>query len=178
MDLGSLGFLPAWTIPGMVTITLVVGHLRGVHVYDAFIEGAREGLALVVRIFPYVMAIFVAVGIFRESGGLNLLIGAVRPLLEFFGLPGEILPLFIVRPLSGSAALAITTDILKTFGPDSFVGRLASIMQGSTDTTFYVLSLYFGSVGIRRTLYAVPVGLLGDLAGFTGAIIVTKLLFG
>jgi spore maturation protein B len=167
-----------WAIP--VLIAVVLGHAlyRRVDVYNVFLEGAREGIDLAVRILPYVVAIFAALGVFRASGAMGLLATALGPLLRWVGVPAEVLPLMLIRPLSGGGALAITAELLRRFGPDSYVGRLASTMQGSTDTTFYILSVYFGAVGIRRIRHALWVGLAADLMGFALAIFFVRVAFG
>lgn len=166
-----------WAVPGMLALIPLWGAIRKVKVYDTFIEGAEEGLQVAVKIIPFLVGMMVALSIFRASGAMDLLARAMDPVTSRLGFPTEILPLMIVRPLSGSGALAVTADLLKTHHPDSFVGRLASIMQGSTDTTFYVLTVYFGSVGIRRTRYAAAVGLLADIAGFLAALYVCNWFF-
>jgi spore maturation protein B len=170
--------LAAWVIPTFLFIILVYAMLKKVDVFDTFVEGAREGFATSVKLIPYLVAMLVAIGLLRASGALDLFIGLLTPLLSRFSIPGEVVPLAIMRPLSGSGALGITTEILNSLGPDSYVGRVASTMQGSTDTTLFVLTVYFGSVGIRRTRHALAVGLCADLAGFVAAIAVCKLVFG
>ncbi|HYF92196.1 MAG TPA: spore maturation protein [Symbiobacteriaceae bacterium] len=165
-----LDTISLWTIPAMLALIPLWGAIRKVKVYDTFIEGAEEGLQVAVRIIPFLVAMMVALSIFRASGAMELLARAINPVTARLGFPTEILPLMIVRPLSGAGALAVTADLLKTHHPDSYIGRLASIMQGSTDTTFYVLTVYFGSVGIRRTRYAAAVGLTADVVGFLAAL--------
>jgi spore maturation protein B len=173
LDLVSL-----WAIPFLLAFIPAWGALRSVKVYDTFIEGAEEGLQVAVRIIPFLVGMMVALGIFRASGAMDVVAGWITPLAARAGLPHEVLPLMLIRPLSGSAALAVTADLLKVHGPDSWVGRLASVMQGSTDTTFYVLTVYFGSVGIRRARYAVSVGLFADLVGFAAALAACRWFFG
>ncbi|MBS3885423.1 MAG: spore maturation protein [Dethiobacter sp.] len=168
----------AWIIPSFIFVILVYAMLKKVDVFDTFVEGAEEGFSTSVKLIPFLVAMLVAIGLLRSSGALDLLIGLLTPLLASLNIPDEVVPLAIMRPLSGSGALAITTDILTTSGPDSFVGRLASTMQGSTDTTLFILTLYFGSVGIRRTRHVLPVGLLADLAGFAAAVTVCRIVFG
>jgi spore maturation protein B len=166
-----------WAIPGLISFFLLLGCVRRVPVYEAFIEGAAEGFTTAVRIIPYLVAMFVAIKIFRVSGAMELLAHAVSPFLRLFGAPVEVLPLAIMRPLSGSSAFGLATELIKTYGPDSFVGRLASVMQGSTDTTFFVLTVYFGSVGVRRFRHAVILGLLADLSGLIASIWICNHLF-
>lgn len=170
--------LSRWSIPVLVALVLGFALYRRVDVYNVFLEGAREGIDLAVRILPYVVSIFAALGIFRASGAMDLVALALRPVLHGLGVPAEVLPLMVIRPLSGSGALAITAELLRRFGPDSYVGRLASTMQGSTDTTFYILSVYFGSVGIRKVRHALWVGLAADVMGFALAALFVRLAFG
>ena len=166
-----------WVIPLFIFIVLVYAVVQKVDVFDTFVEGAQEGFSTAVNLIPYLVAMLVAIGLLRASGALELLIKIMAPLLARFNVPGEIVPLAIMRPLSGSGALGITAEILYNFGPDSFLGRLASTMQGSTDTTFFILTVYFGSVGIRRTRHALAVGLLADLAAFIASIVICTLVF-
>lgn len=159
--------LSSWAIPFLLAFIPLYGVLRGVKVYESFIEGAEEGIRLTLRLAPFMMGILIALGIFRESGALEGLTAALAPILNPIGFPTEIIPLVITRPISGSAAMGVTADLLKYYGPDTPIGYLASTMQGSTDTTFYILTVYFGSVGISKTRWALPVGLTADVAAFT-----------
>lgn len=158
-----------WLIPLLVAGLLMVGVARRVRVYESMVAGAREGLEVVVRIVPYLVVILVAVGMFRASGALDLVIAILDPLTSAFGFPGEALPMALLRPLSGSGAFAVMAEILESQGPDSFVGLLTSTLQGSTETTFYVLTVYCGAAGIRDARHALPACLIGDLAGAMGA---------
>ena len=160
---------------------IVAGLRKKVNVYDAFVEGAKEGFSTAVRIIPYLIAILVAIGVFRASGAMDYLIGGIESAVKLCGINSDFvggLPTAIMKPLSGSGARGLMVDAMTTYGADSFVGRLACIFQGSTDTTFYVLAVYFGSVGIRKTRHAVPCGLLADLAGIISAIFICYLFFG
>src|SRR5690606_14029736 len=157
-----LSQLSAGILPGLIAITLVVALVRRVPVYEEFVAGANEGVKLGLRLVPLIIAIYVAIGIFRESGVLAFLTERLDAVLWAVGIPVDILPLMVIRPFSHSAAMGIIVDILDTHGPDSFTGLLASVMHGSSETTFYVLTLYLGAVGIRRSLYAVPLLLFGD----------------
>jgi spore maturation protein B len=170
--------LSAWLIPLFILLAIVYAHFKGVHVFDTFVEGAREGFSTAVGLIPYLVAMLVAISLFRQSGAMDLMASLLMPVLGRFDIPPEILPLAVMRPVSGSSALAIMTEILQTRGPDSYLGRLASTMQGSTDTTLFVITVYFGSVGIRKARHALPVGLMADLAGFVAALAVCKLVFG
>ena len=165
-----------------VIITFIVAGMRKrINVYDAFIEGAKEGFSTAVRIIPYLIAILVAIGVFRASGAMDWLIGGIRWCVELTGANADwvgALPTAIMKPLSGSGARGMMVDAMNTYGADSFIGRLSCIFQGSTDTTFYILAVYFGSIGVSRTRHAVICGLLADLAGVVAAIGVCYLFFG
>ena len=165
-----------------VIIMFILAGLRaGINVYDAFIEGAKDGFATAVRIIPYLVAILVAVGVFRASGGMDVIMGAVAWCAEKIGAGTDFvgaLPTAIMKPLSGSGARGMMIDAMTTFGADSFAGRLACLFQGATDTTFYILAVYFGSVGIRKTRHAVTCGLVADAAGIIAAIAVAYIFFG
>ena len=159
---------------------IAAGIRKKVNVYDAFIEGAKEGFTTAVRIIPYLVAILVAIGVFRASGCMDYLTQGIASLVEMCGLNSDFvgaLPTALMKPLSGSGARGLMVDAMSTYGADSFVGRLACIFQGSTDTTFYILAVYFGSVGVAKTRHAVPCGLLADLAGILAAIFVCYLFF-
>jgi spore maturation protein B len=166
-----------WAIPVFLVGVPLYGLLRGVKVYECFVEGAKEGFQIAVRIIPYLVAILVAVGMLRGAGAIDLLSRWLDPLLQAIRLPAEILPLAIMRPLSGSGSMGIVTELIKTHGPDSFIARLAATAYGSTETTFYVLAVYFGSVGIRKTRHAVLAGLSADITSLAASIIVCSLVF-
>ncbi|MCA9729014.1 MAG: spore maturation protein, partial [Candidatus Eisenbacteria bacterium] len=161
----------AWILPLLIALIALYGWLRGVRVYESLVTGAREGFTVAIRIIPYLVAILVAVGMFQASGALDLLIRAVAPVTGPLGLPGEALPMALLRPLSGSGAFGVMAHALETYGTDSYVGYLVSTLQGSTETTFYVLAVYFGSVAVRRTRYALGACLLADAAGIAGPIL-------
>lgn len=165
----------------IITGFIVAGVRRRVNVYDAFIDGAKEGFGTAVRIIPYLVAILVAVGVFRASGAMDMLIDAIRSTVEMCGGDSSFvgaLPTALMKPLSGSGARGMMVDAMTTYGADSFVGRLSCIFQGSTDTTFYILAVYFGSIGVRHTRHAVVCGLLADLAGVIAAIAIAYMFFG
>ena len=164
----------------IIVIFIISGMVKKINVYEAFIEGAKEGFSTAVRIIPYLVAILVGVGVFRASGAMDMLIGGVSSCVAFFGGDTEFvaaLPTAIMKPLSGSGARGLMIDTMTTYGADSFVGRLACLFQGATDTTFYILAVYFGSVGIRKTRHAVTCGLLADLAGILAAIGIAYIFF-
>ncbi len=165
---------------GIILAFIVAGMVKRVNVYEAFIEGAKDGFTTAVRVIPYLVAILVAIGVFRASGGMDLLIGGIEWLVELCGGDTDFvaaLPTALMKPLSGSGARGMMVDTMTTYGADSFAGRLACIFQGSTDTTFYILAVYFGSVGIRHTRHAVTCGLLADVAGILAAIAVAYFFF-
>ncbi|MDX2015253.1 MAG: nucleoside recognition domain-containing protein [Myxococcaceae bacterium] len=165
-----------WILPGLILAMLTIGIVRRVRIYEVFVAGAKEGFQLAVGIIPSLLAILVSVGMFRKSGGLEVLTGFFGRFTGPLGLPAEVLPLAFLRPLSGSGAFALTGDLIVTHGPDSYIGQLASTINGSTETTFYVLAVYFGSVGISRTRHAVPTGLAADLMGLIGSVVAVRLL--
>ena len=169
-----------WIIPGLMVGLLSFGALRGVSVYEAFVEGAKDGFNVALRIIPYLVAILVAVGMFRASGAMALIIQPLGAITELVGLPPDALPMALLRPLSGSGAYGILASIIQNpaIGPDSYVGYLVSTFQGSTETTFYVLAVYFGAVGIRRIRHALVAALLADLAGICGAVFIVSYLYG
>ncbi len=173
------------TVANILLMSIIVGFIlaglrKKVNVYDAFIEGAKEGFNTAVRIIPYLVAILVGIGVFRASGAMDMIIGAVKWLVEALGGNTDFvcaLPTALMKPLSGSGARGMMVDAMTTYGADSFVGRLSCIFQGSTDTTFYILAVYFGSVGVRYTRHAVACGLLADLAGVLAAIAICYMFF-
>lgn len=165
----------------VIILFIVAGMRAKINVYDAFIEGAKEGFGTAVRIIPYLIAILVAIGVFRASGGMDVIMGGVAWCANAVGLGDDFvgaLPTAIMKPLSGSGARGMMIDAMNTYGADSFAGRLACLFQGATDTTFYILAVYFGSVGIRKTRHAVTCGLLADLAGIIAAIVLAYIFFG
>lgn len=166
---------------GIILSFIISGMVKKVNVYEAFIEGAKDGFATAVRVIPYLVAILVAIGVFRASGGMDLLIGSINKCVAAFGGNTDFvaaLPTAIMKPLSGSGARGMMVDTMTTYGADSFAGRLACVFQGSTDTTFYILAVYFGSVGIRNTRHAVTCGLMADIAGIIAAIAIAYMFFG
>lgn len=173
-----LAVISAWIMPAFLLIVFSHAYLNKVDIFDTFVEGAEDAFQLVIRLMPYIVGVYVAIGIFRASGALDFLASLFRPLLTLARIPEEVLPLFIVRPLSGPAALGLTADLINRHGPDSFIGRLAATIDGSTDTTIYILAVYFASVGIKKARYALPVGLLADCMGFLASVYVCYLIFG
>ena len=173
------------TVANILLMTIITGFIvagvrKKINVYDAFIEGAKDGFTTAVRIIPYLVAILVGIGVFRASGAMDMLIGGLRACVDSCGVDAQwvdAMPTALMKPLSGSGARGMMVDAMTTYGADSFVGRLSSIFQGSTDTTFYILAVYFGSVGVSKTRHAVTCGLLADLAGILAAIAICYLFF-
>lgn len=168
----------ALAIPFFVSFFPLYAFARGVKVYEEFVEGAKEGFNVAVRIMPYLVAILVAVGMFRAAGGIDMLAHGLGPVLDRIGFPADLLPVVLVRPLSGSATIGLFAELVKAHGPDSFIARTAGTILGSTETTFYVLAVYFGSVGIRRTRHAVLAGLTADLTGVVVSFLICRAVFG
>lgn len=170
-------FLSSLMIPLLVLIVLGYGLRKKVNVYDTFVEGAKESFDMFFTIFPNLLGMMLAINLFLHSGILDVIFQCLGPFFEWIQVPLEIVPMAIMRPISGSSALAILNDLFQNYGPDSLIGRIASVIQGSTDTTFYVLTLYFGSVGIRKIKHALWTGLCADLIGIVTSIIIVRLLF-
>jgi len=164
-------------IPLLIIIFIGYGVIKRVKVYESFVEGAKEGFNIAVKIIPYLVAMLIAIGIFRAGGAMDWLIYVLKPITNLIGMPAEALPMALMRPLSGSGSLGVMSENLAVYGPDSFIGVLVSTFYGSTETTFYVLALYFGAVNIKNTRHALPVGLIADVAGILGALFIVKLLF-
>lgn len=167
-----------YAIPVIFVGIVGFGLVKKVKVYESFTEGAKEGFYTAVRIIPFLVAMLVAIGVFRASGAMDLLIKALSPITNVLKIPAETLPMAFMRPLSGGGAKGVMTETINTFGPDSLIGRTVAVMMGSTETTFYVLAVYFGSVSIKKTRHALPVGLVADLAGILTAIYVSRIFFG
>ncbi len=165
-------------IPFLIIVFIGYGAIKKVKVYEEFVEGAKEGFNIAIKIIPYLVAMLMAIGIFRAGGAMEWLIYILKPITNFIGMPAEALPMALMRPLSGSGSLGIMAEIISVHGPDSFIGILVSTFFGSTETTFYVLAVYFGAVNIRNTRHAVPAGLIADVAGILGAVFIVRLLFG
>lgn len=174
-------FTANFILISVIVLFIVLAVIKKVNVYDAFIEGAKEGFNVAVKIIPFLVAVLVAIGIFRASGAMDFIIAGIARFFEWLGIDTRFtgaLPVAFMKPLSGSGARGLMIDAMTTHGPDSFIGRLACTMQGTTDTTFYIIAVYFGSVGIKNTRYSVGCSLLADLVGFTTAILIAYLFFG
>lgn len=172
-----LELISVWAIPFLLVGIALAGVIRKVPIYETFVEGAKEGFDVAVRIIPFLVAILVAIGMFRGSGAMDMLTEALRAPLALIGFPPELFPLAIMRSLTGSGSLALTTDIIQHTGPDSLLARTAATMYGSTETTFYVLAVYFGAVGVRKTRHAVPAGLIADMAAVIAAVLICRWMF-
>lgn len=173
-----VNLISAWAVPVMIAFIPLYAYFKKVPVYESFVDGAKDGFSTAIGIIPHLVGMMVAISVFRASGALDFFVGWMTPFLSWLHVPPEVLPLGVLRPLTGTGSLAFTTDLIKTYGPDSMIGRIASTIQGSTDTTLYVLTVYFGAVGIRNGRYALKVGLFSDVVGFIAAIVVCLLLFG
>jgi len=169
--------ISAWAIPVLIVFIPLYAAYRKIPVYESFTEGAKGGFDTAIRIIPHLVGMMVAISIFRASGAMDMLIGLIAPFMAKLGIPADVLPLALLRPITGAGSLAYTTDLIKTFGPDSLVAQIASTIQGSTDTTLYVLTVYFGAVGIRKSKYALRVGLFSDFVGFFAAVAICYLVF-
>ena len=168
----------AYLVPLLLAFTALFGMGRRVNVYDALTRGAEEGLTILLRILPSLVGLMTAVYMLRASGVMELLEGLLAPVLVRQGIPPETAAMLFIRPVSGSGALAIGSELMAAHGPDSYIGRVTAVMLGSTETTFYTIAVYFGSAGIHRTRYAIPAALIADLTGFAAAAFAVRLLFG
>ena len=170
--------LSYFVLPTLLVGFPLYGLYKGVRVYDVFVEGAKEGFDVAVTIIPYLIAILFAIGMFRASGAMDFLVDLLDPVLSLIGIPAEVLPMGLIRPLTGSGSAGLVADMINQYGEDSLVVKMVATMFGSTETTFYVIAVYFGAVNIRNTRHAVPAGLFADLVGFLASVYVVKLLFG
>jgi spore maturation protein B len=170
--------ISSWAIPIIILVIVLVAAVRRVRVYEVFVSGAKEGFNVGVRIIPYLVAILVAIGMFRGSGAMDWVISALAPILSRIGVPAEALPMMVIMPLSGSGAQGVLADGLKTYGADSYLGNLLSVLNGSNETTFYIIAIYFGSVAIRNARHALAACLAGNIAGFAAAIAICSWVFG
>ncbi|MGN8890336.1 spore maturation protein [Dysosmobacter sp. HCP28S3_G4] len=172
MNLSSL------VIPGLLAGVAVYGMGRRVDVYGALTTGARDGLTVMLNILPPLVGLLTAVAMFRASGAMEWLTGLCAPVMELLGIPAELTPLMLIRPVSGGGALAVGSELITTYGPDSYIGRVAAVMLGSTETTFYTIAVYFGAAGIIRTRHTIPAALTADLTGFVVSALTVRLFFG
>jgi len=173
----TVQFISQLIIPLFILLVVGYGWAKKVRVYDSFVAGAKDGISVVMKIFPYLLAIFVAVKGFQASGAFDFSRDLFRGILLYFNIPLEVISIAIIKPLSGSASIGVFTDIVKTTGPDSLASRMAAVIMGSAETTFYILAVYLGAVGIKKTRYLVPVCVLADIVGIVIAISVVRILF-
>jgi spore maturation protein B len=173
-----ISLLSFFVLPLIVVGFPLYGLYKRVAIYESFVEGAREGFQVAVRIIPYLVAILFAIGMFRASGAMDFLVGVLNPVLSLIGFPGEVLPMAIIRPLTGSGSAGIVVDMISQYGEDSLFVKMAAVMFGSTETTFYVIAVYFGAVNIKRARHAVPAGLTADFAAMIIAVWTVRILFG
>lgn len=172
-----MNFISLWALPSIIILILTMGLIKKIPIYEVFTDGAKEGFKVSVNIIPYLVAIIVAISMLRASGIIELTGELLSPVLAHFNIPADTIPIMMVRSLSGSAALGIFSDIAHTLGPDNYATTLAAVMVGSSETTFYILAVYFGAVGIKKLRYALVVGLLADFIGIVAAITVCNLMF-
>ncbi|MDE0828344.1 MAG: hypothetical protein OSB03_04015 [Vicinamibacterales bacterium] len=167
-----------WMLPTLVVALMLYGWVRGVRVYDSLAEGAKQGFQVAIRVIPYLVAILVVIGMFRASGGIALIAGLIAPITALVGMPPEVLPMALLRPLSGQGAFGVLAETMTVYGPDSLIGYMVSTFQGSTETTFYTLAVYYGAVGIRDTRHTVPACLLADITGILAGVFIVNVMFG
>lgn len=172
-----MNIISLWALPAILILILTMGLIKKVPLYETFTDGAKDGFKVAVNIIPYLVAIIVGISMFRASGIIDLIQNVCSPFLSYFNIPADTIPVMLVRPLSGSAALGVFSDIAHNLGPDDYATKLAAIMIGSSETTFYVLAVYFGAVGISKLRYAIIVGLLADAISILAAIAVCNLMF-
>src|SRR5690625_1601239 len=175
--MGIISIVSTWIIPCFILFVLIIASWKRIPTYELFVEGGKEGVNIAFSLLPFLLGMIVSISILRSSGALEAFIDLITPLLSIVGIPPDIVPLALIRPISGTAALGMTTELISTHGPDSFIGRLASTMQGSTDTTLYILTIYFGAVQIKKMRYALKVGLVADLIGIMTSIIIVTIIF-
>lgn len=171
-------YFAIFILPALIVGFPLYGLIKGVAVYEEFVEGAKDGFRVAVLIIPYLVAILFAIGMFRASGAMEFLTDSLRPVLGFIGFPADLVPMAIIRPLTGSGSAAIVVDMIEQFGEDSILVKMAGTMFGSTETTFYVIAVYFGAVNVKKTRHAVPAGLLADFTAMIIAVYLIRLVFG
>lgn len=178
MLINIMQVISKFAIPFMIVGIISYGMAKNIKVYDSFTEGAKDGFTTAIRIMPFFVAMLVAIGVFRASGAMDIIIGLLSPVAKLFNIPEEVFPMVLMRPLSGSGAQGIVSELATTHGPESMVARTAAVMMGSSETTIYILAVYFGSVSIKKQRHALTTGLIADLAGLLAAVYITKIFFG
>ena len=174
----AVGAVSLLAVPLLLSFFPLYAALRGIKVYEEFVEGAKEGFPVALRVIPFLVAMLMAIGMLRGSGGMQMLTDGLRPALDRVGFSADLLPMVLMRPLSGSGTQGLFADLVTHFGADSPIARTAGTIYGSTETTFYVIAVYFGSVAVRRTRHAVAAGLIADFTGVVASVIVCRLMFG
>ncbi len=167
-----------WAIPTIIVLILAVAVFKKIRVYESFVEGAKEGFNVALRIIPYLVAMLVAIGMFRASGAMDSIAAFLAPMLEPLGVPPETLPMMLIMPLSGSGAQGVLAEGLTAYGPDSLIGNILSVINGSNETTFYIIAVYFGAIAVKNTRHALPACLIGNLSGYIVSIAICNYLFG
>ncbi len=175
MFIQILEMISAFAIPFMIVGIILFGLIKRVNVYESFLEGAKGGFSTAIKIIPSFIAMLVAIGVFRASGAMDILIQMLKPITNILDIPGELISMILMRPLSGSGAQGIMTELIKTYGPESLIAKTSAVMMGSSETTFYVLAVYFGSVSIKKQRHALTTGLTADAAGLISAIIISRI---
>lgn len=175
--MGMITSVSIWIVPLFILLVLTIATWQQVPTYELFVEGGKEGVKMAFSLLPFLLGMIVSISILRSSGALEAFVHIIAPFLSYFGIPPEIVPLALIRPISGTGALGMTSELISHHGADSFIGRLASTVQGSTDTTMYILTVYFGAVQIKKMGYALKVGLLADLVGIIASILIVTLVF-
>ena len=173
----TFDFVSQWIIPGIIVYIVLYAYFKKVKVYESFVEGAKEGFGIAIMIIPYLVAILMAIEIFKASGAMEVFKTIFTPFTKIIGMPVDLLPLAIIRPLSGSGARGFMFSVFDAHGVDSFAGMMASVMQGSTETTFYILAVYFGAIGVKKTRHTLPACLLADVAGILASVFICQLYF-
>ena len=174
--MGIISYVSSIAIPFSILVIIAYGVIEKKKVFDIFLEGAKEGLEIVVKIFPSLIGLFVAIGALRSSGLLDIIIGAITPILNMLRIPNQIMPLALLRPISGSASMAIATDIMKAYGVDSFIGLITSTIMGSTETTLYTIAIYTGVVKIKKTRFVLVAALIGDIVGMLVSVVIWRIM--
>lgn len=178
MIMGFIRSLSDFALPAIFLVILAAAVLKRVKAYDLFVDGAKEGIETVIRIMPSLVGLLVAVGVFKASGAMDILIYILRPIIDLLGMPPQVAPLALLRPISGSASLAFVTEIIKAFGPDTFEGRVAAVMMGSTETIFYTLAVYYGAVGIKNIRYTLIAAIMADIISVIASLWACRFIFG
>lgn len=173
----ALNLLSIAIIPAIMSIILIHGYIKEINIYDAFVQGAKDGFKASLRILPYLIAIFLAIGVFKRSGAMDILVSLMEPIAKILGIPKEVVPLALMRPISGSGSLVIVKEIISEYGPDSFVGRVASTMMGSAETIFYTMAVYFGAIGIKDSRHTLSAALISHLASIIASVVVCSFVF-